>query len=223
MKTSSVGIELIKRNEGCKLVAYQDVVGVWTIGYGDTQNVTRGMRITQEEAEERLQRRLREEFEPAVMETIGDSPTTQNQFDAMVSLTWNIGPGRPPGHRLGPAGFKGSSVARFHKQGKYQEAADAFRSWNKAGGRYLAPLAKRREEERALYLSQAPSQSASLILNQNKINEEMEPIDPIVETFLEAAENLQRFLQSQGLYEGKIDRDFGPGSRKALQIYLKGD
>ena len=142
MKTSAAGIEIIKRNEGCVLTAYRDITGVLTIGYGDTQNVREGMTITQQEAEDRLATRLANEFEPAV-EAICIAPTTQPQFDAMVSLAWNIGTGA----------FARSTVARLHKAGQYAGAADAFRMWNKAGGKVIDALVRRRDEERALYLS----------------------------------------------------------------------
>lgn len=143
MRTSQAGIALIKKFEGCRLEAYQDVVGVWTIGYGDTSNVRPATRITQQQAEDRLANRLANEFEPGVMAAIGDSPTTQAQFDAMASLAWNIGIGA----------FAKSSVARFHRAGDYAAAADAFRLWNKAGGSVLDGLVRRREAERALYIS----------------------------------------------------------------------
>lgn len=150
MKTSSVGIELIKRNEGCRLKAYLDTIAnppVWTIGYGDTLNVYEGLVITQQEAEDRLASRLANEFEPAVSK-VCTSKTTQPQFDAMVSLAWNIGIGA----------FAKSSVARFHKAGSYAKAADAFLAWNKAGGVVIPGLTRRRTEERALYLS-SPSET----------------------------------------------------------------
>ncbi len=148
MKTSAAGIGLIKRNEGCKLEAYLDTIAdppVWTIGYGDTLNVRPAARITQQQAEERLAGRLEREFEPGVLAALQGAPVSQAQFDAMVSLAWNIGVG----------GFARSSVARLHRAGDYLAAASAFALWNKAGGRVIKGLARRREEERALYLSGA--------------------------------------------------------------------
>jgi lysozyme len=145
MRTSSAGIALIKKFEGCRLEAYQDVVGVWTIGYGDTMNVRPATRITQQQAEDRLTNRLAREFEPGVLDALQGAPATQPQFDAMVSLSWNIGIGA----------FAKSSVARFHRDGDYATAADAFLLWNKAGGNVISGLVRRREEERSLYLSEA--------------------------------------------------------------------
>lgn len=150
MKTSPAGIALIKRFEGCQLEAYQDIVGVWSIGYGDTLDVGPATRITQQQAEDRLALRLAREFEPGVLEALQGAPVSQSQFDAAVSLSWNIGVGA----------FAKSSVARFHRAGDYAQAADAFRLWNKAGGSVIPGLVRRREEERALYLSGASGEPA---------------------------------------------------------------
>jgi lysozyme len=144
MRTSAAGIALIKQFEGCKLTAYVDAIGMLTIGYGHTgPDVRPGMTITQQEAQEFLARRLANEFEPGVMEGIGYTRVSQPQFDAMVSLAYNIGVGA----------FSGSSIARLHRTGDYAGAADAFLKWNRAGGRVLRGLTHRREEERKLYLS----------------------------------------------------------------------
>ncbi len=152
MHVSAAGRELIGRNEGDKLAAYRDSVGVWTIGKGDTgPDVVEGLTITQDESDTRFANRLAREFEPAVSKAIGDAPTTQGQFDAMVSLSYNIGTG----------GFAKSSVCRLHKAGDYEGAANAFALWNKAGGRVLAGLTRRRQEEADLYLSDvSPTEEA---------------------------------------------------------------
>ena len=134
-------IDLIKRNEGCKLTAYQDSVGVWTIGYGHTgDDVAEGLQITQDQAEALLRQDL-DKFQDGVDTAIGGD-TSDNQFGAMVSLTFNIGLGH----------FQTSTVLREHNAGNYQAAADAFLMWNKAGGQVLAGLDRRRREERNLYL-----------------------------------------------------------------------
>ena len=146
MKTGPAGRELIQRNEGLRLDAYQDSVGVWTIGYGHTgPEVVPGLRITQEQADQWFAERLADEFEPGVEAAIGDAPTTQAQFDAMVSLAYNIG----------IVAFARSSVAASHRRGDNAKAADDFLMWNKAGGQVLAGLVRRRGEERKLYLSDA--------------------------------------------------------------------
>jgi GH24 family phage-related lysozyme (muramidase) len=97
---------------------------------------------TQEQADARFVKSLKIR-EDAVTKAIGTAPTTQNQFDAMVALAYNIG----------MSAFAGSSVLRFHKLGKYESAADSFKLWNKAKGVILNGLTKRRAAEAALYLS----------------------------------------------------------------------
>lgn len=160
MKTSPAGIALIKRNEGCRLKAYRDISGVWTIGWGETGDyVYEGLVYTQDMAELGLGRRLANEFEPAVNSIAAFAPTTQPQFDAMVSLAYNIGTGRldnPTTPQNEGRGFLGSSVARHHRAGNYPAAADAFWMWNRSGGEIIPGLVRRREEERTLYLSALP-------------------------------------------------------------------
>lgn len=140
------GVELIASFEKCRLNAYDDGYGVWTIGYGHTRGVVPGMTITKEEAEELFREDL-QEFEGYVLETITNEPT-QNEFDAMVSLTFNIGPG----------GFAKSSVARFFNAGEYTRAANAFLLWNKATNRKTGVLEvsngliRRRTAEKLLFL-----------------------------------------------------------------------
>jgi lysozyme len=147
--TSSTGLDLIKRWEGCKLKAYQDSVGVWTIGYGLTSAagivpVVKGMRITQEQADAYLVQAL-VKYESGVRRALTRQPS-QPQFDAMVSLCYNIGPGA----------FGGSTLVRRFNDGDIQGAADAFLMWNKAGGKELRGLVNRRKAERALFLTAAP-------------------------------------------------------------------
>jgi lysozyme len=147
MRTSLAGIALIKRFEGCRLEAYLCPADVPTIGYGSTFGVRMGDRITQEEAERRLRDDL-VKFECAVEDALSvpvGSPApkvTQNQFDAMVSLCYNIGPGN----------FRTSSVIRRFVRGDIAGAADAFLMWNKAGGQILPGLVKRRKAEVELFL-----------------------------------------------------------------------
>lgn len=93
--TSKEGMELIKSFEGCRLKAYQDVAGIWTIGYGHTGNVRPGMSITQEQAETFLRADLKK-FEQCINRCVA-VPLTQNMFDALVSFTYNVGTGRCSG------------------------------------------------------------------------------------------------------------------------------
>lgn len=92
MKTSVTGISLIKEFEGCRLTAYQCAAGVWTIGYGHTKNVVSGMTISQPEAESFLRDDLII-YETYVNGLLSHYPLNQNQFDALVSFTYNCGYG----------------------------------------------------------------------------------------------------------------------------------
>jgi lysozyme len=140
MKTSPNGISFIEAWEGCRLVAYQDIVGVWTIGVGHTgSDVVRGKRITQAEADAILAADLAK-FERTINAEVR-VPITQNQFDALVSLAFNIGSGA----------FRSSTLLRKLNGGDIGGAAKAFLSWNHAGGRVSAGLTKRREAEMNLF------------------------------------------------------------------------
>ncbi|HDR2337911.1 lysozyme [Enterobacter cloacae] len=146
MQTSEKGIALIKEFEGCRLTAYQDSVGVWTIGYGWTQPVDgkpirAGMTIKQETAERLLKTGL-VSYESDVCRLVKVG-LTQGQFDALVSFTYN----------LGARSLSTSTLLRKLNAGDYATAADEFLRWNKAGGKVLNGLTRRREAERALFLS----------------------------------------------------------------------
>lgn len=143
MKIAKPGLDLIKDFEKCRLEAYLPTShDVPTIGWGSTgTDIHLGMVWTQEQADARFVQDLGR-FEYAVEATIGTAPTTQNQFDALVSLTYNIG---------GP-GFHGSTVARKHISGDHIGAAHAFSMWNKQAGVVLDGLTRRRAQEAALYL-----------------------------------------------------------------------
>lgn len=146
MQTSEKGIALIKEFEGCKLTAYQDSVGVWTIGYGWTQPVDgkpirAGMTIKQETAERLLKTGL-VSYENDVSRLV-KVRLKQGQFDALVSFTYN----------LGARSLSTSTLLRKLNAGDCAGAADEFLRWNKAGGKVLNGLTRRREAERALFLS----------------------------------------------------------------------
>ncbi|EPC4330611.1 lysozyme [Enterobacter asburiae] len=145
MQTSDKGIALIKQFEGCKLTAYQDSVGVWTIGYGWTQPVDgkpirAGMTIKQETAERLLKTGL-VSYESDVSRLV-KVRLKQGEFDALVSFTYN----------LGARALSTSTLLRKLNASDYAGAADEFLRWNKAGGKVLNGLARRREAERALFL-----------------------------------------------------------------------
>jgi lysozyme len=138
MRLSANGRKLIQGFEGLSLKAYPDAAG-YSIGYGH-YGAKPGDVITREEAD-RLFDQDAVKYETAVSLTTPDA--TQDQFDAMTSLTYNIG----------TAGFAKSTVAARHNMGDYAGAADAFRMWNKSQGNVLSVLTNRREKERSIYLN----------------------------------------------------------------------
>lgn len=146
MQISNKGIALIKQFEGLRLTAYQDSVGVWTIGYGWTQLVdgkpiTKGMVIKPETAERLLKTGL-VSYENDVSKLV-KVKLTQGQFDALVSFAYNLGT-----HALST-----STLLKKLNAGDYDGAGDEFPRWNKAGGKELAGLTRRREAEFALFIS----------------------------------------------------------------------
>lgn len=144
-------IDLIKRWEGFRPDAYKCPAGVWTIGYGTTASAgagitpRAGMVIDEAQAEVYLRRTV-DKFAATIRPMI-TAPVTDNQFGAMVSLAYNIG----------PSAFGRSSVLGRFNRGDIQGAADAFRMWNKAGGRVLQGLVNRREDEIRLFLTSEPA------------------------------------------------------------------
>ncbi len=145
MRLTQAGVDLIKEFEGCRLEAYPDPgTGSvpWTIGYGHTgPDVTKGMSITQERAEELLRKDLMK-FELGVIELV-PGVTSDNQFSACVSLAYNIG----------IENFKRSLLLRCMQKYNFDHAAGEFLKWNHAGGRVLKGLTRRREAEMKLFLT----------------------------------------------------------------------
>lgn len=141
-------LNLIKAFEGFEARAYQDPVGVWTIGYGHTAKAgpprpAWGMRITRDEAEDILRRDLAQ-YEKAVDEAV-TVPLNGNQRGALVSFCYNVG----------PANFRRSSVLRYLNQGRYADIPARLTLWNKAGGRVLRGLTRRRAAEGELFMRPA--------------------------------------------------------------------
>ena len=139
MKISQEGLSLIKKFEGCELKAYHCAAGVPTIGYGSTHGVTMDMEITQEEADELLMDDVAK-FEEAVTRAV-KVPLEQNQYDALVSWTFN----------LGPSNLSSSTMLRVLNEGNYEEVPAQIKRWNKAGGKVLQGLIRRREAEALLF------------------------------------------------------------------------
>ena len=136
MKTSDRGIALIKSFEGCRLTAYLCPSGVWTIGYGHTAGVSKGQVITQEQAESFLKSDL-DKYEKYVTAT--GLVLNQNQFDALVSFTYNCGNG---------------NLKKLINGRTLPEIADAMLLYNKSNGKVLAGLTRRRQAERELFLTE---------------------------------------------------------------------
>ena len=149
MQISANGESFVKSFEGCakersdgKFDAYPDPGtggDPWTIGWGSTgPDIRKGVVWTQADCDARFDRHI-QHFVADVNTAIGSAPTTQNQFDAMVSFHYNTG-----------AIFK-ATLTKLHVAGKYDAAASEFLKWNKAGGKPLAGLTRRRSAEAALY------------------------------------------------------------------------
>lgn len=137
MKTSENGINLIKGFEGCRLTAYRDPVGVWTIGWGHTAGVLAGQVITQTQADQMLREDL-SIYEARVEKYNGVYGWNQNEFDALVSFAYNIG-----------------SIDQLTAKGTRSREVIAAKmlEYNKAGGTVLNGLTRRREAERGLFLT----------------------------------------------------------------------
>lgn len=145
MKTSQSGISLIKGFEGKRLNAYCDSVGVWTIGFGTTRypigvRVKKGDVCTEWQAEAYLKNDL-VKFENAINRLV-KVPLNQNQFDALSSFTYN----------LGETNLSSSTLLKKLNAKDYAGTADQFPRWNKAGGKVMNGLTRRREAERILFL-----------------------------------------------------------------------
>lgn len=145
MKISDNGLNLIKKFEGCRLTAYQDAVGVWTIGYGTTNadkaitgiSIRQGLRISQETADEWLRQSVDKKYGPKV-DKYSAYNWTQPEFDALVSFAYNIG-------SIDGLTAKGTRTR--------SEIAAKILEYNKAGGKVLSGLIRRRQEERKLFLT----------------------------------------------------------------------
>lgn len=139
MKCGDAGLELIKSHEGCRFEAYQDSVGVWTIGYGHTLGVFDGQVIDQDEADRLLEADL-VSAEKCIMNSVTGA-ITQNQFDALCSWVFNLGCGA----------LRNSGLLRKLNAGDDEGAAQEILKWDHAGGRTLAGLTARREAESELF------------------------------------------------------------------------
>lgn len=148
MTPSKACADLVKSFEGCVLKAYPDPAtggDPWTIGVGATgPGIAKGVVWTQEQADDRLMADLAR-FGRGVWNAIGEKETTQNRFDALVSFAFNVGLGN----------LLSSTLLRKHVAGDYEGAAAQFIRWNRASGKVMAGLTRRRAAKAALYRGQA--------------------------------------------------------------------
>ena len=147
MKISSNGLNLIKQFEGVRLTSYQDSGGTWTIGWGHTGNVRAGQHITQVQADDLLKQDV-QRFVNGVNSAVR-VPLTQNQFDALVSFTYNLGVGT----------LQKSTMLQLINAKRFTEAANEFDKYVHAGGKVLPGLVKRRKVEKDLFLGKGGSGS----------------------------------------------------------------
>lgn len=146
MVPSKNALDLITKFEGCKLEAYQDVRGIWTVGFGTTgPGIVEGLVISQNTANAMLNGHVKE-IGLTITEIIGNA-LPQDCFDAVTCLTYNIGTGN----------FKTSTMCKLIKEGNLKEAANEFVKWDHAGGKEVEGLLRRREAELELYKRGLPS------------------------------------------------------------------
>lgn len=142
MQLGDRGVDLIKGFEGFRSRPYRDAVGVWTIGYGSTRGVGPGTApVSQSQAEARLRAEVDATYGKAVN---GIDGLNQNQYDALTSFVYNVGPGG-----IGP----GTGIGKALRAKRWNAAADELLKWDKAGGRALPGLTRRRRAERKLFLT----------------------------------------------------------------------
>lgn len=135
MEYSKQGLALTEQFEGCKLTAYQDSVGRWTLGFGHTAGVLPGQTCTQEEAEAMLEADVA--WAVTFVNKMVKISLTQPQFDAIVDFTFNLGAGN----------FEHSTLLTLVNQGNFAAAANEFEKWDRAGGQVVAGLLRRRQAE----------------------------------------------------------------------------
>lgn len=137
LSISNNGLSLIKRFEGCRLTAYQDSIGIWTIGYGHTSGVAKGQTITQIQADRYLKADCAN-AEKAVNKYQSKYHWNQNQFDSLVSFTFNCGSG---------------NLKKLLNNGQrtIAQLSAKIPAYNKAGGKVLRGLVNRRAAEKELF------------------------------------------------------------------------
>ena len=201
MKLSENGIRFIQKFEGCHLTTYLCPAGKWTIGYGHTAGVKKGMRITQKEAENYLRKDC-ETAEKAV-EALGRN-FNQNQFDALVSFAFNCGIG---------------NLQTLCRNRSIEVIAEKILLYTKAGGRTLNGLVRRRKEEQALFLTPVKTEGKTETTeSSNGTKKDKKADKPVLRVGSrgEEVKELQEFLAGKGIYHGAIDGIFGALTKQAV-------
>lgn len=140
MKISPNGLELIKHFEGFESKAYYCPAGVLTIGYGHTMGVNEGDEWSEDHASHMLENEIEERYAKAVIDLV-KVPLDQNMFDALVSWVYNLGRGN----------LESSTLLKVLNSGDYEGVPAQIKRWNKAGGKVLEGLVRRREAEANLF------------------------------------------------------------------------
>jgi|TARA_R100000152_G_C6771189_1_gene197632 lysozyme len=139
MKISEDGLELIKKFEGCETTAYQDSVGVWTIGFGHTKGVEEGQTCSIEDAESMLADEM-DEYEGYINNMV-KVDLQQHEFDALVAWVYN----------LGPTNLGESTMLKVLNGGQFDRVPDEMNRWTRAGGEILEGLVRRRQAESLMF------------------------------------------------------------------------
>lgn len=207
---NDAGLKLLTSFEGCELTAYDDGVGVWTIGYGHTAGVVPGMSITQNEAEELLRQDL--EIYESYVEDLVNVSLNSNQFSSLVCFCYNTGPGQE--------GFGGSTLLRLLNDGDYEGSAKQFPRWNKGGGKPMLGLTRRRLAEQALFQGQpwefalsydGPLDITGAVVSHSAGARTHRLTDPLTQG--EDVQSFQEALKTTG-FEVKPDEFFGQATDK---------
>lgn len=198
MNISQKGIDLIKKYEGCHLTAYVCPAGKNTIGYGHTSGVSLGMTITKEQAEAYLQQDIAK-HEKNVYYYDYKYRWNQNEFDALVSFSFNIG-----------------SIKQLTKKGTRSRATISKKmlEYINGDGKVLNGLVKRRKEEQALFLAPIETKGQMSPTETHKATSTYPTLK--VGSKGEYVEKLQKFLLEKNIYHGKIDGVFGPITKQAV-------
>ena len=139
MKISEDGLELIKKFEGCETSAYQDSVGVWTIGFGHTKGVEEGQTCSIEDAESMLADEM-DEYEGYINNMV-KVDLQQHEFDSLVAWVYN----------LGPTNLSESTMLKVLNGGQFDRVPDEMNRWTRAGGEILEGLVRRRQAESLMF------------------------------------------------------------------------